>query len=131
MEDQKDGNLIQGFDGNDGIFDSINNYDYKKLARTKRRNRYLLLSGIIIVIVAIIVLVLVFIVFRKKSNTEPEPQPQPQPQPEPDPEEKTDPKNEIDTISNEEMNKARNAFKQYKYTDTINNSYIFTCMILK
>ena len=124
MEDQKDGNLIQGFDGNDNIFDSINNYDYKKLARTKRRNRYLLLSGIIIVIVAIIVLVLVFIVFRKKSNTEPEPQPQPQPQPEPDPEEKTDPKNEIDTISNEEMNKARNAFKQYKYTDTINNSYI-------
>ena len=29
----------------------------------------------------------------------------------------------IDTIPQEEMDKARNAFKQFKYIDTVNSSY--------
>ena len=82
----------------------------------KRRNKYILISTIIVVIIIITIIILIFTVFIKNSDSESDSDSKDQ--------EKTDPINEIDTIPNEEMNKARNAFKQYKYIDTKNNSYI-------
>ena len=110
MKDSEEGNLIKGFDENENILETVD--DDKNSENKKRRNKYILISTIILIIIIIIIIILIFTVFNKKSDSESKE------------EEKTDPINEIDTIPNEEMNKARNAFKQYKYVDTLNNSYI-------
>ena len=110
MKDSEEGNLIKGFDENENILETVD--DDKNSESKKRRNKYILISTIILIIIIIIIIILIFTVFNKKSDSESKE------------EEKTDPINEIDTIPNEEMNKARNAFKQYKYIDSLNNSYI-------
>ena len=113
MKETEEGNIIKGFDENEKILEDAEGS--KELAQ-KRRNKYILISTIIVVIIIITIIILIFTVFNKNSDSESDSDSKDQ--------EKTDPINEIDTIPNEEMNKARNAFKQYKYIDTKNNSYI-------
>ena len=105
-ESREEGNLIKSFEENEKNL--LTKEDDLKKDDNKKRNNFIIISILFILIIASIIIALIFNVIKKDS----------------DPDEKIDPKNEIDIISNEEMNKARNAFKQYKYTDTINNSYI-------
>jgi len=77
----------------------------------KKRNMFILIAIIVIVIVVAVVVIIILTLQDDDSDSGSKE------------EEKTDPMNEIDTIPKEEMNKARNAFKQYKYIDTVNNSY--------
>ena len=86
--------------------DNDENYQQKD---NSKRNKFILIFICIIIILAIIIVVLILFVFKKDSDDTNEE------------EEKTDPRNEIDTIPNEEMNKARNAFKQFTYSETTAN----------
>ena len=93
---ENDDKLIKDF--ND--LEDINNTNGKCTSKKK----ILILISIVLIII-IIIIVLYFTVFNKTSgddNFSP---------------------GEIDTIQKEEMDKARNEFKQYKYIDTVNNSY--------
>ena len=93
---ENDDKLIKDF--ND--LEDINNTNGKCTSRKK-----ILILILIVLIIIIIIIVLYFTVFNKTSgddNFSP---------------------GEIDTIQKEEMDKARNEFKQYKYIDTVNNSY--------
>ena len=76
-----------------------------KVQKLSKKKIIIISVSISLVLIAIII-VLIFTVFIKKND-----------------EDNFSP-SEIDTFSKEEMDKARNAFKQYKYTDTINSSYI-------
>ena len=61
----------------------------------------------IVLVLIIIAIVLIFTVFRNNNSDDDEFSP-----------------SEIDTFTKEELDKARNAFRQFNYIDTINDSYI-------
>ena len=109
-DSEGEGALIKDFSDADNYLEKEINSQQKE---KKKRNLFILIAIIVIVIVVIIIVVLILTLL----NDDPDPDSDKKE------EEKTDPKNEIDTIPKEEMNKARNTFKQYKYIDTVNNSY--------
>ena len=102
----RESNLIKGIDENEEellIRDGNNIIDKKKWIKI------ILVIFLLILIITIILIILFFIVFKEDSNSENN--------------EIYDSPSEIDTIPKEEMDKARNKFKQYKYIDTVNSSY--------
>ena len=83
----------------------------------KKMKKIIIISIASAIIIAIIVIILVFTVFKSNSNSDSEGDKE-----EEDSGDKYSP-SEIDTIPKEELDKARNAFKQYKYIDNVNKSY--------
>ena len=105
-------NLISGFNKTlEEDQDLLDENDPKKM------KKIIIISIASAVIIAIIVIILVFTVFKSNSNSDSEGDKK-----EEDGGDKYSP-SEIDTIPKEELDKARNAFKQYKYIDRINKSY--------
>ena len=105
-----EGNLIKSFNDKENF---LSNYETNTEQKdNKKRNMFIIISIVIVLIVAAIIVILIF-TLEDEDDTDSDSKDK----------EKTDPNNEIDTIPNEEMNKARNAFKQYNYIDTVNNSY--------
>ena len=103
---ERESNLLKNYDQK--IEENLIDHNNNKSIRNK-----IIFISLIILILAIIFIILFFTVFSKGEENN---------------EEKKDEYNEsssseIDTISKEELNKAREAFKQYKFIDTINNSY--------
>ena len=106
-DSEGEGNLIKSFNDKENF---LSNYETNTEQKdNKKRNMFIIISIVIVLIVAAIIVILIFTLQDEDTDSKKE--------------EKIDPINEIDTIPNEEMNKARNAFKQYNYIDTVNNSY--------
>ena len=100
-DSESDGNLIKDFNESETekITDSNKYTKHKKI---------IIISVSIVLVLIIIVIVLFFTVFRNNNNSD---------------DDDFSP-SEIDTFTKEELDKARNAFRQFNYIDTINNSYI-------
>ena len=105
MEDSEKGNLINN-DSNEKKNTLNNEEEIKRNNKTK--NKIILITLIILFLITFI-LILIFIVFKNAPNSDTNHK------------EINYPPNEIDTIPKEEMDKARNAFKQYQYNVTYNN----------
>ena len=96
---ETEGELVKSFDDKENL-----------LGDKKTKNKFILISIISILVVAIIIIViLIFTVFNKEDS-----------------EEDKDYPTELDTIPSEELNKARDSFKQFNFTDTINSSKVLS-----
>ena len=96
---ETEGELLKGF----GEDDNENLIGQKKVKR-----RFLLISIISIIVVLIIIYLIIFL--TKKNNSEQN--------------DDNDDPTELDTIPKEEFEKARNSFKQFNFTDSVNSSKI-------
>ena len=103
---ERESNLLKNYDQK--IEENLIEPDNNK----SKRNKIIIIYLIIILILVILFIILFFTVFSKDEDNK-------------DKKDEYDESSssEIDTISKEELNKAREAFKQYKFIDTINNSY--------
>ena len=108
-DSEGEGNLIKGFKENDNYLLTDDEREEKK--DNSKRNKFILIFIIILVILVGIIVILIIFLSNDDSDSESKD------------EEKIDPANEIDTIPNEEMNKARNAFKHLTYNETTNGNY--------
>lgn len=102
MENQDDEKLIQGFDKNQNLEEGLNSKPSGKL-------KIILIILCVIIVIAIIAVVLYFTIFKKDSSDD---------SGDNDDEDDTY-QTVLDTIPQEEMNKARNAFKQYQFIDSV------------
>ena len=100
-DSESDSNLIKDF--NESETEKIQ--DSNKCTKHKK---IIIISVSIVLVLIIIAIVLFFTVFRNNNNSD----------------DYDFSPSEIDIFTKEELDKARNAFRQFKYTDTINNSYI-------
>ena len=107
MENQDDEKLIQGFDKNQNLEEGLNSKPSGKL-------KIILIILCVIIVIAIIAVVLYFTIFKKDSSDD---------SGDNDDEDDTY-QTVLDTIPQEEMNKARNAFKQYQFIDSVNSSLV-------
>ena len=100
-DSESDSNLIKDF--NESETEKIQ--DSNKCSKHKK---IIIISVSIVLVLIIIAIVLIFTVFRNNNNSD---------------DDDLSP-SEIDTFTKEELDKARNAFRQFNYIDTINDSYI-------
>ena len=105
---KRENEFMEGFGDNPGN-DNIESNS------PKNKMKFIIIGSIIFVIIAIVILILVLVVFKKDDEKE---------EKEGEDTYHEESSSEIDTIPNSEMNKARDSFKQYKYIDIVNSSYI-------
>ena len=102
---ERENDLVKGFN------EKVEN-DNPESNTPKNRTKFIIIGSIIIAIIAIVIVVLILVVFKKDNEEQGEDIYH------------EESYSEIDTIPNSEMNKARASFKQYKYIDSVNSSYI-------
>ena len=76
-----------------------------------KKKKLILISILVVVLIILIIIILIFTVFKKDTQSNSEGQ------------NDSDSISELDTITKQEMDKARNSFQQFKYTDSENSSY--------
>ena len=107
MENHEDDEkLIQGFDKNA-------NLDIDSGNKSCNKKKIIIIVSAIVLLIVVVVIVLVFTVFKKNSSNTNK-----------DSDKDDSTQSVLDTIPQEEMDKARNAFKQYTYIDSVNSSYV-------
>ena len=99
-DSESDSNLIKNF--NESEIEKI-----QDLNKCSKHKKIIIISVSIVLVLIIIAIVLIFTVFRNNNSDDDDFSP-----------------SEIDTFTKEELDKARNAFRQFNYIDIINNSYI-------
>ena len=114
---EDDENLIQGFDKNA-------NLDIDSGNKSCNKKTIIIIISVIVLLIVILVIVLVFTVFNKNSNNENKGQETDLPTDKGRDDEDDSYQRVLDTIPQEEMDKARNAFKQFTFNDTVNKDYV-------
>ena len=122
MENHEDDEkLIQGFDKNA-------NLDIDSGNKSCNKKKIIIIVSAIVLLIVVVVIVLVFTVFKKNSSNTNKDSDSDSSTDEPSDKGKDDKDDStqsvLDTIPQEEMDKARNAFKQYTYIDSVNSSYV-------
>ena len=92
------------------------------------KKKIIIIVSAIVLLIVVVVIVLVFTVFKKNSSNTNKDSDSDSSTDEPSDKGKDDKDDStqsvLDTIPQEEMDKARNAFKQYTYIDSVNSSYV-------
>ena len=114
---EDDENLIQGFDKNA-------NLDIDSGNKSCNKKTIIIIISVIVLLIVVLVIVLVFTVFNKNSNNENKGQETDLPTDKGRDDEDDSYQRVLDTIPQEEMDKARNAFKQFTFNDTVNKDYV-------
>ena len=114
---EDDENLIQGFDKNA-------NLDIDSGKKSCNKKTIIIIISVIVLLIVVLVIVLVFTVFNKNSNNENKGQETDLPTDKGRDDEDDSYQRVLDTIPKEEMDKARNAFKQFTFNDTVKKDYV-------
>ena len=114
---EDDENLTQGFDKNA-------NLDIDSGKKSCNKKTIIIIISVIVLLIVVLVIVLVFTVFNKNSNNKNKGQEIDLPTDKGRDDEDDSYQRVLDTIPKEEMDKARNAFKQFTFNDTVKKDYI-------